>query len=500
MGVLRMFFLIAALVSNLVKMQTDCVFTTIPFTDTVQPLLAPAILKSIALSAGCTAATIDLNGSFLRYLDTVEDQDRRFRLTAFFQEGVCYPEVLPEIYSILEGMCDRILALRPRVVGISVFTYNCQTGTKYLAWMLKRRDSNIRILIGGPGVLHHFSGPSKWAKDLKKYGLIDEFVTGDGEKVLYDYLKAKQEISGLSTDHWDQLSNQEISSMPYPDYDDYDFSLYDQPVKLALCGSRGCVRKCAFCDVHEHWKKFTWRGGEQIYNEMVYLSQRHDVTNFHFTDSLINGNLKEYRILMSLLAEYNRDRDEEHKLKWYSYFIFRPKASFSEEDWRLTAEGGGRGLSVGIETLSDTARAHLGKHFTNEDIEWSFQMAQKYGGIRFILLFFTGYITETDKDHEFALQWWPKQVKYRDVIAKVNPGSPLGILHNTPLDLDFDRLGLKRVGENPEDWCNPATDNTPEKRLRWNREIRQAVIDCGFKLTEGRDVHYILERMKATTR
>lgn len=478
------------------KSNIECVFVTVPFTDTDKPLMAPAILKSIATQAGKTSTTIDLNIKFIRQLESLTSPSKKQKILDFFRNEEWDKEVSNDIFEMLKNMADEILYHQPKIVGISVFTYNCQTCAKYLSWTLKKINPTIKIIFGGAGILHHLSGPSKFVRDLKKSGVIDHYIFGDGEKVLYEYLKNNTEMNGLDNNTWDQLSNQELESMPMPNYDDYDFELYSTPRALPINGSRGCVRHCDFCDVHEHWKKFSYRGGQHIFNEMLALSKKYSVNYFNFTDSLINGNLKEYRILMRLIADYNKDKSENEKFKWTSYFIIRPKTIFTDEDWKLTSEGGGRVLAVGIETLSDTVRKKLGKNFTNDDIDYAFQSAQKYSNIKFLLLFLTGHVYETDQDHEFELQWWPKQIKYKDVIAAVNTGSPLGILKNTPLDKNFTQLGLVSVGCNPEDWINPATNNTPQKRVKWNDEIVQKVADCGFEMNCGHDAHYILERLR----
>lgn len=475
----------------------DFVFATIPFTDTTSPLLAPAILKSVAIRAGRSAVTIDLNHDFMKQLDLVTDSARRHRILAFFRDEIYDTEIGIEVFDLLCDMARRIMHYQPKFVGLSVFTYNCQAAAKYLSWLLKKKDPTVKIVLGGAGILHHFNGAASWTKNLKNHRVIDEYIIGDGEEVLFQYLKHEPGlISGLGTDTWKQMTNQQLESQPFPDFEDYSLASYQQPVLIGINGSRGCVQKCTFCDVHVHWKKFSYRGGEHIFDEMIYVSQKYGVKDFHFGDSLINGNLREYRKLMSLLATHNQGKQESDKLKWYSFFIFRPKQSFKEQDWHLTSESGGRRLMVGIETLNDQVRRDMGKNFTNEDIDFAFQMAQKYGNIRFTLLFLTGYPTETDADHEFALKWWPKQVRYKDVINGVNTGTPLGILSGTPLEQNFHRLGLSKVGPHPEDWVNAAVDNTPQKRVRWNLELQQLVKQLGFRIIRGHDAHYIIDRMR----
>ena len=212
-----------------------------------------------------------------------------------------------------------------------------------------------------------------------------------------------------------------------------------------------------------------------------------------FQDSLINGNMKEYNVLIRLLSEYNLSRSVEEKLQWGSFFIFRPKNQFTEEQWRLTAESGGIHLQVGIESFSDQARFHLGKKFTNEDIEFSLQMARKYNVILH-LLFFTGYVTETDVDNDFAVRWFEDHIEYKDILM-INLGTPLGITPNTPLHDNFDLLQLVRTGPNPEDWSNPSIGNTPMARVKWHQRLKDTVDRLGYKQTGGADSRYIFERM-----
>jgi hypothetical protein len=55
-----------------IDQEKEIVFTTVPWTDTGMPLMAPAILKSIALKAGRTAVTVDLNRKAIQLLSQVD--------------------------------------------------------------------------------------------------------------------------------------------------------------------------------------------------------------------------------------------------------------------------------------------------------------------------------------------------------------------------------------------------------------------------------------------
>ena len=116
-----------------------------------------------------------------------------------------------------------------------------------------------------------------------------------------------------------------------------------------------------------------------------------------------------------------------------------------------------------------------------------------YGNIKAALLFLIGYITETEQDIQNAIKWWEEHTAYRDMLI-VNLGTPLGILKNTPLERDFDKLELKWVGPNDTDWTNKNSD--PKTRARWYRLLSQALKKNKFVEVYPFDNHYILERIE----
>jgi radical SAM superfamily enzyme YgiQ (UPF0313 family) len=470
--------------------QPDILFATVPYTDTDMPLMAPAILKSIAEKAGKTSVCVDLNLKLIKY---IQDHEYKYELLNFFHDGVTIPEIEQELYDLLESYAKILLAYSPRIIALSVFTYNCQIAAKYISYFIKKLSPATHIILGGNGIRENLAGKAKFAIDLLDSGLINFYILGDGEKVLYDYLtSSKSDINGINSNKWDQLSNQDLSELPPPNYDDYNMEEYSAKM-IPILGSRGCVRQCSFCDIHVHWSKFSFRSGQHIFDEMITLSQKYDIYNFKFQDSLINGNLREYRSLMKLIADYNNKSSPEKKFNWTGLFILRTIDTFKEEDWRLTAEGGGKWLGVGVETLSDSARFHLGKKFTNADIEFSLQMAKKYN-VPLILLFLIGYVTETEQDIDYAVKWWEDHVEYKDIL-QVNLGSPLGILKETPLEKQFIELKLERVGPHDHDWINPQTDNTPVKRVEWYNRLSATLERLGFIEHKPTDNHFIMERM-----
>jgi len=499
----------------------DIVIASVPFTDTIKPLLAPALLKAQVVKAGFTARTCDLNGELrARILGKDQsllgrseiagrrpvsqqthlrsDHDRWKDIVEFYKTGRLATEVAEEIESQISYMADRILADHPRVVGLSLFTYDCRWATRWLSWELRRRSPTVDILLGGPGLFTDGFGESEFGKEMVALGICTAWIRGDGDFTLPGWLQGRKVAPGIMTAEWKQQTNQELSKLAMPDYSDYSWDLYgDSPI--AIYGSRGCVRACTFCDVHDIWKKYTWRTGESIFEEMMAMYRRYGRRCFHFQDSLINGNIKEYRKLTRLLSEYNKANPEQ-RFSWHSFFIMRPESQFGDEDWKLTAESGAENLMIGVESLHEPSRYHIGKHFSNADLEYALAQINKWNKcnetvpIRCSLLMIIGYILETQHDQIAIKQWFRDHAHYKDIVQVVfSPG--LGVLANTPLHSRFDELGLRWVGPDNTDWANKNSD--PATRAGWYRELYQLVAkELGFRTPVGHDNHYILERME----
>jgi len=88
------------------------------------------------------------------------------------------------------------------------------------------------------------------------------------------------------------------------------------------------------------------------------------------------------------------------------------------------AESGCVELEVGIESFSQEVRYHMGKKFTDEDMWWCFEMLQKYQ-IPFTVLMIVGYPTETDDDHQFAINTMKELHRRGYMHSKTDNGSTI---------------------------------------------------------------------------
>lgn len=461
----------------------DIVIVSVPFTDTTAPIMAPAMLKGIVEKNGISCVAFDLNAVVVNF---VKNHPKKLEFLDFFYFERVAQGLENAIADLFDMMADNIMQYNPKAVALSLLHYQCQSSAKWLSFCLKKRYPGLTIIIGGTGITGQLaSSDTSYAEGLQSSKLIDHYIYGDGDVALIELLKGNKGYPGINSTNWKSI--EDLDSAPYPDYDDYDFSLYESAF-IGILGSRGCVRQCTFCDVHEHWEKFRWRDGDLIFQEMLYQNKKYGTRFFKFQDSLINGNVKEYKKLISRLAEHNRENPE-NSFRWASYFIFRPANQMDEEQWRLTAESGAYVLSVGVESLVDRVRYHIKKKFNNQDIEFALSMAKKYK-VKIFFITLIGYATETEEDHQAALQWLRDNRHYAgDPIYRLSVGGTLAILPNTWLDRNQKELGVVWKNGNERAltgknhlWMIPATNNTYETRVRRLNELIQVGQECGFSI------------------
>ena len=469
------------------------VITSVPWTETNSPLLAPALLKTMCINAGIDTVAFDLNQEFLKYIRTKYSLEEQKCLQTFFYSNDKKFNKQIAIDSI--NFCvDKILYYNPTHIALSLLTYTSQVACEWICFRLKLLFPNIKIILGGAGVFNTLESTTNFGEKLLKQKQIDYYIKGDGDISLPELIKKNTcQINGVNETSWTQVPD--LNNQPFPDYSDYNWNLYKNK-SIGVVGSRGCVRKCTFCDIHEHWKKFQWRQAEDIFKELLWHNKNSGVKNFKFQDSLINGNQIEFRKLMKLLAQHN-DANPDNKIKWSSFFIFKPKKQINESDW-IDISKSAELLIVGIESLNEQVRFHMGKKFTNEDMHYCFDMCMKYK-IKIHMLLIVGYVTDSEETNKETIDWFYTHRHYiNNPINSVSLGGTLGILPGTELYRKQKELGIILKNKMlDQHWIREKTNNTPSVRLRWYKEQTDACIKAGYCVTSLIDNHMLMEKMMA---
>lgn len=466
----------------------DLLLINVPQISLVYPPAATSLLKGICESHGYKAMVKDYN---LQLYTTCDDPDVSRELDQYFSLND-HEAPLPDyaqkyLDDYYQKIINEICTIDPSFLGISVFTFQCQIFTKHLLQKLRPVFAN-KIIVGGAGLSSNGIGSREndFGNALLQQNLVDYYVRGEGDYAIIDILRGKNG-PGINNDNLVQIDD--LDAIPYPNYDDVIHARYRYTTgspQIPITGSRGCVRKCSFCDIHVAWKKYRYRSGTSVAKELIYHYKKYDVRNFWFTDSLINGSMKSFRELcQNLIAFYQENNLPTRYFNWGGQFIVRDPHSMPAADYALAAAAGMNGAAMGVESLSESVRDHMKKGFSNRDLDFTLEQMHAHN-MNCYFLMIVGYPTETQEDFEYGMHKFIEYQKYAldDTIYGINLGSTASIDDGTPLWHQIDELDMdptrQNLGYNWLSLANPTL--TFKERIRRRIVLQEHLMDLGYKI------------------
>jgi hypothetical protein len=448
----------------------------VPRLEPHRPPPGSAIIANVCQQLGHEVQVFDLNIKFFHFC-----RDRDIDFYEFDPVWDEFSDISDHHQQILDEFVEHwsnIISTQGfDYVLFSIFGSACRVFTNQFLSRFRPRSRAV-IVAGGNAVnTTSLTDPEQcYGRSLRDQNLIDHFITGEGEEILAKFFAGE---SGPGINNTNPQQIEDINQIPLPDYgffdlDEYDY-LYPGEREVYITGSRGCVRKCTYCDVERFWPRFRYRSGDSIAQEIIENYERFGITRFYFTDSLVNGSLKAFNQQCERLMAYRFDRP----IRWSGQFIFRQRRSIPRDHYEMIARAGGSLFYVGIETGSDKIRAEMGKNFTNDDIDFQLEECSRWG-IKIMPLMFTGYVTETLQDHHdnlAAFQRWQRFVADGTIIG-IDLGSSLIILPGAPVERMIQSHGIEFVFEkndaNPLLWWSAANPElTISERIRRKLEVHE---------------------------
>ena len=468
----------------------DIVLVTLPKMEIRAPLIGPAALKSICQKNGYTVKTIDFNIDLYTRLRTQVPHWWIQNDWTFMDDQLFDDAWNTHIKDIAQQWVDQIAELNPKYVGITILSnWTERIATKFIDMLHKLE---VKIVIGGPGVMPYY-GP-----DMMQQNKIDAFIQGEGELAFVEYLKNNTDYPGVNSNVAQQIFD--MDSLPFPDYSDFDLSQYSatwwQPEKeptgcswLYITGTRGCVKRCTFCNVGTIWPQFLSKSGKTIAEELKYYVDTTEVSKYYFTDSLLNGNISVLEEMADGIIAAGL------KIQIKGQWIARGEKLISPELWRKLKKAGLSQIIIGIESGSAKLRNDMKKGVREQDIEYTFAQAS-LNNIKCIPLMMVGYPTETEVEFQENLDFLEryKQYAHDGTIMMMGLGHTTSILPGTPLDLKFKDMGL--YYDDLGNWV--YNDNTMKVRIeRWFR-MRDRARDLNYSLVLDTPGSLIREYKKIT--
>ncbi|MCC7403654.1 MAG: radical SAM protein [Bdellovibrionales bacterium] len=447
----------------------DLVLCSVPKSNPESPLLGPSTVVAAAKSLGWGAKVLDWNIELFHQLkreglstgDWIR-LDREFKSESAFLDFLQKPTVA----HLIEKWIDQICQLKPRYVGFTAFSDSNTLMIAHLAEQLRRERPDLRLILGGPG--SYFCG-----KNLLEKQLVDYVVLGYGESIIGGILDGSV-AKGHHVVHSLEVTAGS-SRFCQPDYSDLDLGSYTSQT-LHISTSRGCTQNCQFCIVSSLWGSYQLRTPDSVAKEVRNGIDLYQIRHFCFTDSTFNGSLDHQRAICRSLIDLNSE------IYWQA-FVKIPKAGEShEEDFQLLRRAGCYLLKVGIESGSERVRREMGKRFSDSDLR-IFLTHLRSSSIKADLFFMVGYPTETDADFEQTLTLIKELRQFQDVVDYIRI-APTDVTSETPLHKNRTRYGIESDG--CTGWKN--SNSSPEIRLKRYLELRDSVLESGFKIRPLEDV------------
>ena len=428
----------------------EMVVLNLPKLDLRAPLIGLAQMKGNAQAAGFPTVAMDFNlWLWRRLVKQGKGYYWSYSDNTFIDENAHEKANIDNYYK--QYVQEKIVPKNPKVIAISLFCIFSIIPFNAMVKHIRELCPTSKILLGGPLFTQRMS------EDLQQNILpeldYDDYIFGDAEFAIVEYLKGNYDYPSINELNNDPKAIGNFSTA-YPDYSDFDLAMYPKKDRdiynfseggngwLYMSGSRGCVRRCTFCDVPSIWPNLKIRDGEDIANEMIYHVRNNPrIEKIRFTDSLLNGNPKilEKICLHLLKSGYNKN-----KIIWYGQWICRTQ---KPEFYDLVAEAGLDLISCGIESGSEKVRKDMKKGFKNSSLHTMLKEFERVG-VKVVPLMMVGYPTETEEDFQMSLDLLDFCKDLNNVpnvmvqLCRTLAGSPLGD-HPQEFDIITPKLLVK---------------------------------------------------------
>jgi len=307
----------------------------------------------------------------------------------------------------------------PRIIAFSV-NYLSQFATALtFAKLIKMQFPQIHIVFGG-SYISDIS--SNILKSRRFFDYVNSYIRKDGERPLKELihaLKNRLELDDVSSLIYAKKNKiientikppLPINNLPDPDFNDIDFNLYLNPVRvLPVCPSKGC-----------YWKKCSFCGYKNTFNERNY--EEKDIDSFIRTIKKMSAAYKTKHFFFccdaispSFLNRFSK-KVIKSKLKIFWTSWMRPETSLLDKNVINNIQKAGcRVLNFGVESANPRIIKIMRKGINIYSLKEILRNCHMVG-IKTILMLFFGFPGEKTKDIKITLDFIKSNQKNIDKI------------------------------------------------------------------------------------
>jgi radical SAM superfamily enzyme YgiQ (UPF0313 family) len=330
-------------------------------------------------------------------------------------------------YKDLQILRSIITGWKPDFIGISIIITELEN-TKKIMKVIRKILPDVPVTFGGPWTS---ANPQE---AIEKYG-ADFVVMGEGDLVFPELINAVEKdlptesIPGTASlvggqvkiNQGRQLTEEELNSLPFPDWELVDHKLYAKMDSMASVGrrpymtvvtSRGCPYKCAYCH-RTMGKGFRKRSVESVLAEMEELRFKHGFKEFEIVDDCFNLDRERMHAILTGI----RNRIGDVKL----HFPNGIRADMLEpKDMNLFKQAGTVSICFAIETSSPRLQKMIHKNLNIDKAVCAINASVK-AGIYSVGFFMVGFPTETYEEAFDTAEFAVRSKLHRAVFVFVTP-------------------------------------------------------------------------------
>jgi radical SAM superfamily enzyme YgiQ (UPF0313 family) len=254
----------------------------------------------------------------------------------------------------------------PDIVGITSTTPSFPRALE-IAWAVKKRAKNARIVMGGTHVT--FRPEEALTKG------VDIVVRGEGEHTFRELLEGRElrEIRGISYRMQGEIRHNperepvaELDSLPFPAWEYFPLRGYGI---MSIVTSRGCPYSCSYCCASRFWgHRVRYRSPENVLEELRRISAL-GYKRVRFMDSTFTLDKKRALKICELIKK-------ELDLRWSC----ETRADALDEDiLRALAESGCNLLCLGVDSGSQRVLDETRRKMRVEAIKKAFDKIREHG-------------------------------------------------------------------------------------------------------------------------
>jgi len=363
--------------------------------------------------------------------------------------GARFPySLLPIAGYLLEKGKDKVEILddqvedykKAKLEGVDVVAITSLTGPQIkkgieIAKYVKEKDPNIKVIWGG---VHATLVPDQTAKNP----YVDVVCVGEGEKTMYDLMRAFENNTPLSkvrgiafekdgkvitTPPQDLIDLNELPLLPYEllKTDEY-VELKRKPSIVSISSSRGCPHRCGFCYNNKmHNSRWRSMSVERTLQEIEHIKEKFNPEEMWYNDDCLAANKDRLKQICQGII------DRKFDIKWLFSSRYDYVAYYDSELLDLISKSGCKSVSFGGESGSPRVLKLINKGFTLDQMFTSIKRMKKHNvpsGVNFMC----GFPTETPEEVHMTFKVIDKIVRLDPSIDIPNisvyspfPGTPL---------------------------------------------------------------------------